>query len=75
MRRIYPFESVKGLKDTPDPPRDFYEVSFLPDSVARVAVIVGDHRCHTPRHLFTETLDVFLRYSRSRSSHTLPKLI
>ncbi|GFX26460.1 hypothetical protein TNCV_950581 [Trichonephila clavipes] len=24
------------------------EVWFLPESVARVAAIVGDHRCHTP---------------------------
>ncbi|GFW04688.1 hypothetical protein TNCV_3897401 [Trichonephila clavipes] len=29
---------------------DFCEVSFLPESVARVAAIVGDHRCHSPRH-------------------------
>ncbi|GFV68778.1 hypothetical protein TNCV_694461 [Trichonephila clavipes] len=29
---------------------DFCEVWFLPESVARVATIVGDHRCHTPRH-------------------------
>ncbi|GFW09311.1 hypothetical protein TNCV_4276391 [Trichonephila clavipes] len=29
---------------------DFCEVWFLPESVARVAAIVGDHRCHTPRH-------------------------
>ncbi|GFT81494.1 transposable element Tc3 transposase [Trichonephila clavipes] len=29
---------------------DFYEVWFLPESVARVAAIVGDHRCHTPWH-------------------------
>ncbi|GFT15497.1 hypothetical protein TNCV_3265051 [Trichonephila clavipes] len=29
---------------------DFSEVWFLPESVARVAAIVGDHRCHTPRH-------------------------
>ncbi|GFU41848.1 hypothetical protein TNCV_3873191 [Trichonephila clavipes] len=29
---------------------DFYEMCFLPESVARVAAIVGDHRCHTPRH-------------------------
>ncbi|GFW17514.1 hypothetical protein TNCV_2650721 [Trichonephila clavipes] len=28
---------------------DFCEVWFLPESVARVAAIVGDHRCHTPR--------------------------
>ncbi|GFX51583.1 hypothetical protein TNCV_5012871 [Trichonephila clavipes] len=29
---------------------DFYEVWFLPESVARVAAIDGDHRCHMPRH-------------------------
>ncbi|GFU37890.1 hypothetical protein TNCV_1063911 [Trichonephila clavipes] len=29
---------------------DFCEVWFLPESLARVAAIVGDHRCHTPRH-------------------------
>ncbi|GFX73047.1 hypothetical protein TNCV_1704491 [Trichonephila clavipes] len=29
---------------------DFREVWFLPESVARVAAIVVDHRCHTPRH-------------------------
>ncbi|GFU64433.1 hypothetical protein TNCV_3948001 [Trichonephila clavipes] len=29
---------------------DFYEVWFLPESVARVAAIVGDPRCHTHRH-------------------------
>ncbi|GFX61901.1 uncharacterized protein TNCV_3777121 [Trichonephila clavipes] len=29
---------------------DFCEVRFLPESVARVAAIVGDHRCHAPRH-------------------------
>ncbi|GFY17160.1 hypothetical protein TNCV_1089361 [Trichonephila clavipes] len=29
---------------------DFCEVWFLPESVARVATSVGDHRCHTPRH-------------------------
>ncbi|GFW74277.1 uncharacterized protein TNCV_2524801 [Trichonephila clavipes] len=51
--------------------------SVLParESVARVAAIVGDHRCHTPRYGFKETLDVFLRYSRPSSLHTLPKLI
>ncbi|GFT61088.1 hypothetical protein TNCV_4558221 [Trichonephila clavipes] len=38
----------------------FCEVWFLPESVARVATIIGDHRCHTPRHGFKETLDVFL---------------
>ncbi|GFV48004.1 hypothetical protein TNCV_4150901 [Trichonephila clavipes] len=26
---------------------DFCEVWFLPESVARVAAIVGDHRCHS----------------------------
>ncbi|GFU40037.1 transient receptor potential cation channel subfamily M member 3 [Trichonephila clavipes] len=54
---------------------DFCEVWFLPESVARVAAIFGDHRYHTPRHLFKETLDVFLGYSRPSSFHTLPKLI
>ncbi|GFV60952.1 hypothetical protein TNCV_925661 [Trichonephila clavipes] len=29
---------------------DFCEVWFLPESVARVATIVGDHRCHKPQH-------------------------
>ncbi|GFV07941.1 hypothetical protein TNCV_2620021 [Trichonephila clavipes] len=29
---------------------DICEVWFLPESVARVVAIVGDHRCHTPRH-------------------------
>ncbi|GFX49073.1 hypothetical protein TNCV_786291 [Trichonephila clavipes] len=29
---------------------DFCEVWFLPESVARVAAIVRDHRCHMPRH-------------------------
>ncbi|GFU35701.1 hypothetical protein TNCV_1203751 [Trichonephila clavipes] len=29
---------------------DFCEVWFLPESVARVIAIVGDYRCHTPRH-------------------------
>ncbi|GFW65383.1 hypothetical protein TNCV_396491 [Trichonephila clavipes] len=28
---------------------DFCEVGFLPEPIARVAAIVGDHRCHTPR--------------------------
>ncbi|GFW28591.1 uncharacterized protein TNCV_2317391 [Trichonephila clavipes] len=54
---------------------DFCEVGFLPESVARVAIIVGDHRCDTPWHLFRETLDVFLGYSKPSSFHTLPKLI
>ncbi|GFW18168.1 uncharacterized protein TNCV_4007081 [Trichonephila clavipes] len=54
---------------------DFCEVWFLPESVARVAAIVGDHRCHTPRHRFKETLDVFLGYSRPSSFHALLKLI
>ncbi|GFX79630.1 uncharacterized protein TNCV_826181 [Trichonephila clavipes] len=54
---------------------DFCEVWFLPDLVARIAAIVGDPRCHTPRHSFKETLDVFFRYSRPSSVHTLPKLI
>ncbi|GFX51040.1 uncharacterized protein TNCV_2733911 [Trichonephila clavipes] len=48
---------------------------FLPESVARVTAIVGDPRCHTPRHEFKETLGVFLGYSRQSSFHTLPKLI
>ncbi|GFT39983.1 uncharacterized protein TNCV_2110861 [Trichonephila clavipes] len=54
---------------------DFCGVWFLPESVARVAAIVGDHRCHTPRHLFKETLDVFWGYSRPCCFHSLPKLI
>ncbi|GFV45610.1 uncharacterized protein TNCV_127541 [Trichonephila clavipes] len=54
---------------------DFCEMWFLLESVARVDTVVGDHRCHTPRHLFKETLDVFLGYSRPSSFHTLPKLI
>ncbi|GFX17091.1 transposable element Tcb2 transposase [Trichonephila clavipes] len=54
---------------------DFCEVWFLPESVAKVAAIVGNHRCHMPRHRFKETLDVFLGYSRPSSFHTLPKLI
>ncbi|GFU73249.1 uncharacterized protein TNCV_493741 [Trichonephila clavipes] len=29
---------------------DSCEVWLLPESVARVAAIVGDHRCHTPRY-------------------------
>ncbi|GFX69747.1 transcription factor RFX3 [Trichonephila clavipes] len=29
---------------------DFCEVWFLPESVARIAAIVGDHHCHMPRH-------------------------
>ncbi|GFX95236.1 hypothetical protein TNCV_848271 [Trichonephila clavipes] len=29
---------------------NFCEVWFLLKSVARVATIVGDHHCHTPRH-------------------------
>ncbi|GFX85438.1 hypothetical protein TNCV_3716121 [Trichonephila clavipes] len=28
---------------------DFWEVWFLPESVARLAAIVGDHGCQTPR--------------------------
>ncbi|GFX09377.1 uncharacterized protein TNCV_1887901 [Trichonephila clavipes] len=51
---------------------DFCEVWILPESVA---AIVGDHRCHTPRHCFEDTLDVFLGYSRSSSFYKLPKLI
>ncbi|GFX60586.1 uncharacterized protein TNCV_3061591 [Trichonephila clavipes] len=53
---------------------DFCEVWFLPESVARVAAIVGDHRCHTSRHLLKDILDVFLRYNRPSSFHTLPKV-
>ncbi|GFX77590.1 uncharacterized protein TNCV_1752011 [Trichonephila clavipes] len=45
---------------------DFCEVWFLPESVARVAAIVGDHRCHTPRHRFKETLDVFLGVQQNK---------
>ncbi|GFV04717.1 DDE_3 domain-containing protein [Trichonephila clavipes] len=33
---------------------------FRKESVASEAAIVGDHHCHTPRHCFKETLDVFL---------------
>ncbi|GFX36082.1 hypothetical protein TNCV_4216041 [Trichonephila clavipes] len=29
---------------------DFCEVWFLPESVARVAAVAGDHCGHTPRH-------------------------
>ncbi|GFX80270.1 uncharacterized protein TNCV_2642861 [Trichonephila clavipes] len=29
---------------------DFWEVWFLPESVARLAAIDGEHRCHTTRH-------------------------
>ncbi|GFX95370.1 hypothetical protein TNCV_3684221 [Trichonephila clavipes] len=29
---------------------DFREVWFLPESVARVAAIIGDHYCYTPWH-------------------------
>ncbi|GFS72231.1 uncharacterized protein TNCV_2442671 [Trichonephila clavipes] len=54
---------------------DFCEVWYLPESIARVAAIVEDHRCHTPRHRFKETLDVSLGYSRSSSFHTLTKFI
>ncbi|GFV43853.1 transposable element Tcb2 transposase [Trichonephila clavipes] len=39
---------------------DLCEVWFLLESVARVAAIVGDHRCLTPPHWFKETLNVFL---------------
>ncbi|GFV13738.1 uncharacterized protein TNCV_2500721 [Trichonephila clavipes] len=45
---------------------DFFEVWFLPESVARVAAIIGDHRLHTPQHWSKETLDVFLGYSRPK---------
>ncbi|GFX17084.1 uncharacterized protein TNCV_4266101 [Trichonephila clavipes] len=54
---------------------DFCEVWFLPESVAKVAAIVREQRWHTPRHWFKETLDEFLGYSRPSSFHTLPKLI
>ncbi|GFV72449.1 transposable element Tcb2 transposase [Trichonephila clavipes] len=53
--------------------QNFCEEWFLPESVARVAAIVGDPRCHTPG--FKEILDVILGYSRTSSFHTLPKLI
>ncbi|GFY30751.1 hypothetical protein TNCV_3119111 [Trichonephila clavipes] len=29
---------------------DFCKVGFLPESVARVAAIVGDHLCHASQH-------------------------
>ncbi|GFT11151.1 uncharacterized protein TNCV_1084991 [Trichonephila clavipes] len=54
---------------------EFCEVRFLPESEARVAAIVGDHRCRTPRHRFKETLDEFLGYRIPSSFLTLPKLI
>ncbi|GFT13206.1 uncharacterized protein TNCV_4076661 [Trichonephila clavipes] len=54
---------------------DFCEMWFLPESEARVAIIVRDYRCHTPRHRFKETLDAFLACSRPISCHTSPKLI
>ncbi|GFW45384.1 uncharacterized protein TNCV_4734911 [Trichonephila clavipes] len=54
---------------------DFCEVWLLPESVARVAAIAGDHRCHAPRYSFKDTLDEFLGYSRPSSFHTLPRLI
>ncbi|GFW82847.1 uncharacterized protein TNCV_3494171 [Trichonephila clavipes] len=47
---------------------------FFPKSVARVAAIVGDP-ANTRLGINSETLDVFLRYSRPSSFHTLPKLI
>ncbi|GFX35054.1 hypothetical protein TNCV_2329941 [Trichonephila clavipes] len=34
--------------------------------VARVAAIVGDHCCPTPRHRFKETLDVFLEVQQTK---------
>ncbi|GFX79083.1 uncharacterized protein TNCV_3913681 [Trichonephila clavipes] len=54
---------------------DFCEVWFQPESVVRVAAIVGDHHCHTPRHGFKETMDAFLGFSRSSSFHALQTLI
>ncbi|GFT28591.1 hypothetical protein TNCV_429761 [Trichonephila clavipes] len=54
---------------------DFCEVSFPPESVPRVATIVGDHHRHTPWHLSKDTWDVFLGYSRPSSFHELPKLM
>ncbi|GFV36738.1 uncharacterized protein TNCV_2649821 [Trichonephila clavipes] len=54
---------------------DFCEVWFLPESVARVDAIVGDHRCHTPQNCFKGTLDGLLGYSGPSSFHTLPKWI
>ncbi|GFV71390.1 uncharacterized protein TNCV_3952851 [Trichonephila clavipes] len=54
---------------------DFCELWFLPESESRVAAIVGDHRCHMPRHRFKGTLDVFLGYRRPSSFHTMPKVI
>ncbi|GFX94655.1 uncharacterized protein TNCV_3088841 [Trichonephila clavipes] len=54
---------------------DLCEVWFLPESVAKLAVIVGDHHRHTTRQGFKETSDVFCWYSRPNSFHTLPKLI
>ncbi|GFW46806.1 uncharacterized protein TNCV_2981621 [Trichonephila clavipes] len=54
---------------------DFCEVWFLPESVARVAAIVRDYRCHTPQSINSETLHVFLGYRRPSSFYTLPKLI
>ncbi|GFT94561.1 uncharacterized protein TNCV_1490731 [Trichonephila clavipes] len=54
---------------------DFCKVWFLPEPVARVAAIAGDHRCHTPRQCLKKTLDVFLGYNRPSSFHTLTKLI
>ncbi|GFS75454.1 uncharacterized protein TNCV_1640651 [Trichonephila clavipes] len=47
----------------------FCEVWFLPESEA---ASIEDHRCHTPRHRFKETLDVFLGYSRPSSFNKLP---
>ncbi|GFU65179.1 uncharacterized protein TNCV_4056491 [Trichonephila clavipes] len=53
---------------------DFCESWFLRESVPRVAAIVEDHRCHTPRKGLKK-MDVFLGYNRPSSFHTLPKLI
>ncbi|GFW24094.1 uncharacterized protein TNCV_4951381 [Trichonephila clavipes] len=55
--------------------RGLCEVWFVPESVARVAAIVGDHLCHTPRHGFKETLHVFLGYSGPSSFQTSSKMI
>ncbi|GFW66490.1 uncharacterized protein TNCV_3310091 [Trichonephila clavipes] len=51
-------------KDSSNPKQNTprHDERTLPESVDRVAAIVGDHRCHTPRH-------------SSSSFHTLPKLI
>ena len=50
-------------------------IDFLPKLVVRLAAIVGDHRCRTPRHWFKETLYEFLGYIRPSNFHMFPKLI